>query len=47
MRGSVAGLGFALKLLALLLAPSICTGSYYTVPRILLKWITRRAVMVA
>ena len=42
MLGSVAGLGFALTRLANLLGLSIYTGLYYTVPRILLKCVTRR-----
>jgi hypothetical protein len=44
--GVVAGLGFALTLLALLLALSIYAGLYYTVPRMVLKWLTRQAIPV-
>lgn len=44
--GSVAGVAFALVLLSLLVALSIYAGLYYSVPRMLLKWLTRRAIPV-
>ena len=42
--GSFAGVAFALTLLGLVVALSIYAGLYYTVPRMLLKWLTRRAI---
>jgi len=46
MLGGVVGFVFALSLLGLLLALSFYAGLYYTVPRILLKWLCRRAIRV-
>jgi uncharacterized membrane protein len=46
MLGSVLEIGFALMLLALLLALAVYAGLYYSVPRMLLKWLTRRAFRV-
>ena len=40
--GSFVGVAIALTLLGLLVALSIYAGMYYTVPRMLLKWLTRR-----
>ena len=40
--GSFVGAAIALTLLGLLVALSIYAGLYYTVPRMLLKWLTRR-----
>ena len=42
--GSFVGVALALTLLGLLVALSICAGLYYTVPRMLLKWLTRQAI---
>ncbi len=42
--GSLVGVTIALTLLGLLVALSIYAGLYYTVPRMLLKWLTRRAI---
>ena len=42
----VVGIVFALTLLGLLIALSVYAGLYYTVPRILLKWLCRRAIRV-
>ena len=44
--GSLVGVAIALTLLGLLVALSIYAGLYYTVPRMLLKWLTRRAIRV-
>ena len=44
--GSLAGVAFALMLLGLLVALSIYAGLYYAIPRMLLKWLARRAVSV-
>jgi hypothetical protein len=46
MLGGVVGIVFALTLLGLLIALSVYAGLYYTVPRILLKWLCRRAIRV-
>ena len=46
MLGGVVGIVFALALLGLLIALSVYAGLYYTVPRILLKWLCRRAIRV-
>ena len=46
MLGVVVGIVFALTLLGLLIALSVYAGLYYTVPRILLKWLCRRAIRV-
>ncbi len=43
---SFLGVAIALTLLGLLVALSIYAGMYYTVPRMLLKWLTRRAIPV-
>jgi hypothetical protein len=40
-------IGLAATLLALFLALSICAEQYDNVPKILLKWITRRAMLAA
>ena len=45
MLGTLAGVAFALALLGLLVALSIYAGLYYTVPKMLLKWLTRRAIV--
>jgi hypothetical protein len=42
--GSFVGAALALTFLGLLVALSIYAGLYYTVPRMLLKWLTRRAL---
>ncbi len=42
MLGSVMGAGFALTLLALLLALAVYAGLYYSIPRLLLKRFSRR-----
>ena len=44
--GSFVGAALALTLLGLLVALCIYAGLYYTVPRMLLKWLTRRALPV-
>ena len=44
--GSLVGVAIALTLLGLLVALSIYAGLYYTVPKMLLKWLTRRAIPV-
>ena len=44
--GSFVGVAIALTLLGLLVALSIYAGMYYTVPRMLLKWLTRRQIPV-
>ena len=44
--GVAAGLGVALTLLVLLVGLSIYAGLYYTVPRMVLKWLTRQAIPV-
>ena len=44
--GSFVGAAFALMLLGLLVALSIYAGLYYSIPRMLLKWLTRRAIPV-
>jgi hypothetical protein len=40
----VLGISIGLTLLAMLIALSVYTGLYYTVPRMLLKWFSRRAI---
>jgi len=42
--GALASLSFALALLALLTALSIFAGLYYSVPRMIVKWLSRRAL---
>jgi hypothetical protein len=42
--GNFAGVAVAVTILGLLVALSIYAGLYYTVPRMLLKWLTRRAI---
>ncbi len=44
--GFVVGTVFALTLLGLLIALSVYAGLYYSVPRILVKWLCRRAIGV-
>ena len=44
--GSFVGVTIALTLLGLLVALTIYAGLYYTVPRTLLKWLTRCAIPV-
>ncbi|MFI5456504.1 MAG: hypothetical protein ACHRXM_13725 [Isosphaerales bacterium] len=44
--GGVVGTVFALTLLGLLIALSVFAGLYYSVPRILLKWLCRQAIRV-
>lgn len=44
--GSFVKAAFALMLLGLLVALSIYAGLYYSIPRMLLKWLTRRAIPV-
>ncbi len=44
--GSFVGAAFALMLLGLLLALSIYAGLYYSIPRMLLKWLSRRAIPI-
>jgi hypothetical protein len=39
-----AGLVVAVTLLALLLAFSVYAGLYYTIPKMVLKWLSRRAL---
>jgi len=46
MLGSVVGTGFALTLLALLLVLAVYAGLYYSVPRMLVKWLSRRAFRI-
>ena len=46
MLGVVVGIVFALTLLGLLIALSVYAGLYYSVPRILVKWLCRRAIWV-
>jgi hypothetical protein len=43
---SVVGTGFALVAMTLLLALSVYAGLYYSVPRMLIKWLSRRAFQV-
>jgi len=46
MLSGIVGTVFALTLLGLLITVSVYAGLYYTVPRILLKWLCRRAIRV-
>ncbi len=46
MLGSFTGVAFALVLVGLLVALLIYAGLYYSIPRLLLKWLTRRAIPV-
>ncbi len=43
MLAGVVGTSFAVALLALLMALAVYAGLYYSVPRMLVKWLTRRA----
>jgi len=45
--GSILAIGFGLALLLLLTGFSIYAGLYYSIPRMLLKWFSRRAIQVA
>jgi hypothetical protein len=44
--GGSIGLGFAVTLLLLLATALVYAGIYYSVPRVLLKWLSRRALRV-
>ena len=44
--GGSIGLGFAVTMLVLLVAALVYAGLYYSVPRMLLKWLSRRALRV-
>jgi len=46
MLGGLVGTVFALTLMGLLVALSVYAGLYYSVPRILLKSLCRRAIRV-
>jgi hypothetical protein len=43
---TLAGAGFAVSLLAFVLMFCISAGWYYSVPRAVLKWISRQAIAV-
>ena len=45
--GSLLGLVFALAVLTALLTLPVVSGLYYSVPRLLAKWFSRRAIRVA
>lgn len=42
--GVIASMSFALALLALLAAFGVVAGVYYSAPRMLVKWLSRRAL---
>jgi hypothetical protein len=44
--GTSAGVAIAVTLLGLLVALSIYAGLYYSVPKMLVKWLTRLAIPV-
>ncbi len=46
MLSSVVGIAFALALLAAMLALVVYAGLYYSIPRMLVKWLSRRVFRV-